>query len=358
MFDWSHTYAPRALNRILAEGLLARAAREPFDVEVAGERIELGRGSVFVPLSRQDATPRAIHELMQTIAREDGVPVHPVASGLTPVVGRDLGAWNVFGTLQEPKIVLAFDGGLSRYDVGDVWWTLDYRQRMPATLVEKGDLDRIDWPDYTHLILVGGNAALEDDLSEEIEDWIRAGGTLIAMRQGARWVEREYFGDEVDAAAARRSEAADETDAAEPPLRLDVSEQDLREAEHVIGGAIFEGDLDPSHPMGFGYSDRVLPLHRNTTFTLVHPEGDPYGTPVQYVAEPLMAGYASERRIGEIAGTPAVATREHGRGQVILFADNPVFRGTYPGAEKVLLNAIFFSGFIESARGLYEEQNR
>jgi hypothetical protein len=145
--------------------------------------------------------------------------------------------------------------------------------------------------------------------------------------------------------------AAEESDEIQ---RYDVSQMRLRDAEHIIGGAIFEGDLDPSHPLGFGYRDRMLPMHRNETFTLNRPE-DPFAVAVQYVEAPLMAGYASDRRVGEIAGTPSVVARRLGSGQVIMMADNPVFRGTYPGTEKLLMNAIFFSGLIDGARGDYEE---
>jgi hypothetical protein len=128
----------------------------------------------------------------------------------------------------------------------------------------------------------------------------------------------------------------------------------LRDAEHVIGGAIFATDLDTSHPLGFGFADRDLPVHRNVSFTLERPEGNPYAVPVQYGEDPLLTGYASDRRQSEIAGTPSVVAEHMGGGTVILMADNPVFRGTYPGSEKLLMNAIFFSNLIDRPRGDYE----
>lgn len=358
VFDWSHTYAPRALNRILSEGVMVRAAREPFEIEVDGGSVALGRGAVFVPLARQEATAETIHHIMEEIAAEDGVPVYGVETGLTPTTGRDLGAWNVFEALAAPKVVLAFDGGLSRYDAGEMWWTLDYRHRMPVTLVEKDRLARLDWRDYTHLILVGGNASLSERLTEALGEWIRAGGTLIATRDGASWAEGALLGDEADGAGDDGDRGAhpnepDGDEAATAPKRHDFSEMQRRDAEHRIAGAIFEADLDVTHPLGFGFADRTLPVHRNETFTLKRPDTDPFAVPVQYVDEPLMAGYASARRIGEIAGTPAVVAHRRGAGSVILMADNPVFRGTYPGTEKLLLNAIFFSGLIDRPRGEY-----
>jgi hypothetical protein len=347
VFDWSHTYAPRALNRVLAADLMARAAMEATAVATTQDDVEVGRGSIFVPLARQEADAADIHALMETIAAEDGVPVHAVTSGLTPLTGDDLGGAS-FRTLEAPRVVLAFDGGLSRYDAGEVWWTLDYRHRMAVTLVHKDRLGRLDWDDYTHLVLVGGNAALSDSMTEALQDWIRGGGTLIATRDGARWAEGAILGRE-------RDDSEDEEAGDDAPQRLDFADMGLRDAEHVIGGAIFAADLDITHPLGFGFANRDLPVHRNESFTLMRPDGDPYAVPVQYVEDPLLSGYASERRLEEIAGTPSVVSQRMGGGAVILMADNPVFRGTYPGTEKLLMNAIFFSGLIDRPRGVYEE---
>jgi hypothetical protein len=345
--EWSQTYAPRALNRILAEGIMARASNEEFTVNTTRGPVSLGRGSIFVPLARQDTDADDIFAIMQTITAEDGVPVHAATSGLTPTTGRDLGATNVFRALEQPKVVLAFNDGLSRYDAGEVWWTLDFQHDMPVTLVEKDDLGGVDWSEYTHLILVGGNASLPDTVRDGIRDWVRRdGGTLIATRQGASWAQSAFF--------SHGNASEDEGDS-ETPERLDVAEMALRDAEHVIGGAIFEADLDTSHPLGFGFANRQLPVHRNVTFTLNRPEGDPYAVPLEYTDDPLLTGYASERRQSEIAGTPSIVSQRQGRGAIILMADNPVFRATYPGSERLLMNAIFFSDMIDRPRGDYEE---
>ena len=357
VFDWSHSYAPRALNRILSEDMMARATMEETVVKTTSGDVALGRGAIFVPLARQDASRDEIHAVMETIAADDGVPVYAATSGLTPVTGQDLGARS-FRTLDEPRVVLAYDGGLSRYDVGEVWWTLDYRHRMPVTLVHKDDLGGLDWPEYTHLVLVGGNAALKDSVTDTVKGWIEDGGTLIATRDAALWAQGDVLGreDEKEEKDKKEEETKDEEDgeAETSPKRLDFAEMSVRDAEHVIGGAIFAADLDITHPLGFGYADGDLPVHRNESFTLIRPEENPYAVPVQYTEDPLLTGYASTRRLEEIGGSPSVVAERMGRGAVILMADNPVFRGTYPGTEKLLMNAIFFSDLIDRPRGDYE----
>ena len=367
VFDWSHTYAPRALNRILAADLMVRASMEDSVVKTTSGNVSLGRGAIFVPLARQETSREEIHAIMQTIAAEDGVPVFAATSGLTPVSGRDLGANRTFRSLQAPRVVLAYDGGLSRYDVGEMWWTLDYQHRMPVTLVRKDRLGSLDWNDYTHLILVGGQGAgspvLDEGLTEAVLSWVEGGGTLVATRDAALWTQGAIKSRAAaqalaaqggqPAPAAAMASGEDEANA-EPTARLNFGDMGERDAEHVIGGAIFAADLDTTHPLGFGYADRNLPVHRNVSFTLTRPEGNPYAIPVQYADAPLLTGYTSQKRVDEIGGTPSVIAERMGSGAVILMADNPVFRGTYPGTEKLLMNAIFFSGLIDRPRGEYE----
>ncbi|MEO1488433.1 MAG: peptidase, partial [Pseudomonadota bacterium] len=355
VFDWSYTYAPKALNRILAKGIMARAAMEEGLVSTTAGDVFFGRGSVFVPLARQEASPEEIHLIMETIAREDGVPVYAATSGLTPTTGQDLGASRIFRSLEEPKVVLAYEGGLARYDVGEVWWTLDYRHRIPVTLVKKRDLGSLDWSEYTHLVLVGGNADLDEDMTKELKTWIEHGGTLIATRDAALWAQGSILDREEDEENEEGSEASAQDEA--PIERLDFADMGVRDAEDVIGGAIFATDLDISHPLGFGYSDRDLPVHRNVSFTLMRPEENPYAVPVQYTANPLLTGYASQRRLEEIGGSPSVIAERMKQGAVILMADNPVFRGTFAGSEKLLTNAIFFSDLIDQPRGDYERED-
>ena len=45
-------------------------------------------------------------------------------------------------------------------------------------------------------------------------------------------------------------------------------------------------------------------------------------------------------------GETAILMGAEGNGRVILFSDNPNFRGTWYGSNKVFLNALFFGGSI------------
>ncbi|RFB05993.1 M14 family zinc carboxypeptidase [Parvularcula marina] len=353
VFDWSEYYAPRALYRLLSEDVLVRIASEPFDIRTAEGDVAFERGAVFVPLIRQEKSDEEIHAIMEEIAREDGITVTAATSGAADVATDAVGGRS-FSAIEKPSVLLLVDDGLAPYDAGEIWHLLDHTMKMPVTIRRKGELRGLDWSRYTHLLMVGGgNVGLSDSAEKRVSQWVsEEGGTLIAMRQSAVWAQENILGVE-----AEDDDAKDE-DEEETPLRLNYSEMDEKEAEHIIGGAIFLTDIDPSHPIGYGYEDRHLPVLRNTTLTLEWPEDDPYAVVAAYEGEDdlLLSGYTSERRIKEIADTPAVIAERKGRGAVILIADNPSFRATFLGSQKLVMNSIFFSQTIRRASGDYEEE--
>ncbi|MCG8440740.1 MAG: hypothetical protein MI723_02930, partial [Caulobacterales bacterium] len=86
------------------------------------------------------------------------------------------------------------------------------------------------------------------------------------------------------------------------------------------------------------------------------PEENPFATPAIYAPADalLLSGYASEKRLEQVAGTPLAVAEREGGGAVILIADGPDFRGAFPSMNKLFLNAIFFSSLIEEPEGDYK----
>ena len=336
LFSWSDYYAPRAVYRLLDAGVRPKFANKPLTVQTLGGEINLGRGSILVPLGWQggDLSDEAIHALMGTIAAEDGIEVHSIDSGHTPTAGMDLGSPN-FSIIELPKILLLVGEGISSGDAGEVWHLLDERMNMPVTLYDKEDLGSIDLADYTHLILVGGGHGDLNDRTEQINTWVRQGGTLVALRQGAQWAHDNILYTDTDDDDEEDSEEADVE-------RHDYGDKPDIEALGVIGGAIIEGDLDITHPIGYGIPNRSIASLRNTLIAFDRPE-NPWATVVSIPDNSLLAGYASDENQAELAGKAMTIAERHGQGSVILFADNPNFRAYFFGTNKLFMNSLFFS---------------
>ncbi|MCB1844580.1 MAG: hypothetical protein KDI09_16585, partial [Halioglobus sp.] len=314
--------------------------------------VSLDRGSIVVAFDRQEQAREQIHKLMRTIAAEDGITVHALSSGRSAVGTRssDVGG-QFFKSLKKPKVLLVAGRDLDWYNAGEIWHLLDQRMNMPVTIRDRDRLAGVPLNRYTHLVFVGGDyKKYAPEYAGRIRQWVNEGGTIIGIRQGADWVRTNVL-DWVDPLAVDASglplslsESGHEPIVEEVlvPERFSYSEKEARDPLDMIGGAIFSGDLDNTHPLGFGYPHRNIALHKNTTAVLSRPQ-NPYASVITYATPPLLSGYTSEKNLQQLEGTAALIAERKGAGSVILFADDPVFRATWYGTEKLFMNALFFS---------------
>ena len=136
--------------------------------------------------------------------------------------------------------------------------------------------------------------------------------------------------------------------------RIDYENTADTEGAKQIGGSIFQVDLDITNPIGFGFSDRKVSIYRNGR-TFLKPSKVPYNTIAQYTASPLIGGYIHKTDTKNVANSAAIIFNTDGAGRTILFSDNPNFRGTWYGTNKLFLNALFFGSLISSPTNFGEE---
>lgn len=353
-FEWSGYYAPRALGRLLAAGAPARVATRPFDAGAEDDRRHFGYGTIVVPLGpARELAERGrgpdvarIREILATAAREDGVDVHALATGLT-AGGVDLGSPSL-EPLMPPRPMLVVGHHTASSEAGEIWNLLDRRLGLELSLIDKESLGQVDLEPYTHVILVSGRyEELAEGTVKRLASWIRGGGTLIATQAGAVWTETAILGLGGEGTDGGGS-AGGEGDEPEPPLApRPYAEYSTDLAQRLVAGTIFEAALDLTHPLAYGYTRERLPVFRDTTLTL-RPSDDPYATPVRYTEDPLLAGFVSAENLAALAGAPAVIATRLGRGVVIRMIDNPSFRGAWYGTDRLLSNALFFGPVIDS----------
>lgn len=334
LIPWDEYYSPKALNYLLEKGLYVNTAFKPFSIETNDGVESFSYGTLMIPVKRQEVSASMVHAYVEEATELAGIRAYSVASGYSQS-GIDLGSGN-FRTIQKPKVLMLIGDGTSSYEAGEVWHLLDNKVGMPITKVSTDNVNRMNWSNYNTLILVSGNySSLGEDILNEIKSWVRAGGTVITIRSATSWAIQSKFVNEAFA-----EEPEDETDG-----RLDyVTARDVR-GSTAIGGSMYQADVDITHPIGFGYTRRDIPVYRNHTIFMA-PSENPFSTVVQYTANPLLSGYVNSANLEKLGGTASVIASGIGRGSVILFADNPNFRGMWYGTNKLLLNAIFFGNMV------------
>ncbi len=353
-FAWSDYYAPRALNRVLSAGLMARGALKPFSVRTSRGDMSFDRGTIVVPFDRQEKSPDEIKAIMESVAAKDGVTVHSLTSGQSTIgtAGVNVGGRS-FAELQQAKVMVVIGRDTDLYNAGEIWHLLDYRMQMTLSMRDRDRLDDIDWKQYTHVIFPGGEYEnYMPPYADRIRQWVAEGGTIIGIRQGAYWVRDNVldYVEPVEGEVPATDEDLDTGTGHDDLLdeeaieteRYDYADKQDIEAADLVRGAIFSGDLDITHPLGFGYNDRNIALHKNLSDVMERPL-NPFATVISYQTPPVLSGFASEENQTAIEGTAALIAERKGGGSVILFADDPNFRATWFGTNKLFLNALFYS---------------
>ncbi len=251
LIPWGEAFAPRALALLQRGGRRVRIATEPFEATAGGERAAFERGTLVVPVVQADVDVETMHRLVDdAVVRDGGRGCHALDGGLTPS-GPDLGSGSM-PVLEMPRVALLSGEGTDSYSVGEAWHLLTERAGLPVSLLDLDELGRADLRRYTTVALVGSVRGLDEAAAEKLKAWVRGGGTLI-VTEGAIRVAAEH--GLVD--LTPREAAEDST------LRPYAEVADARGAQ-VIGGAIFEAALDPTHPLAFGHADRVALFKNNT----------------------------------------------------------------------------------------------
>ena len=324
LFKWGEYYAPRALNKILEKGIRAKIAKYPFSMD--GNTYDYG--TVMIPVQNQELDPEALYELLQEVAEENYLQIQSVSTGLTQ--GIDLGS-SEFDPVKKQKVALLVGKGIRSYDAGEIWHLFDTRYHMKITKIDLSYMDETDISDYTDIIIPGfrNKAPFTEKTAEKLKEWIDAGGTLIGYRNVAKWLNDQEIVSlnfKQDTLQAKNVSFGDKS-------RFKGAQE--------TGGAIFNTQLDRSHPINFGYKNSNLALFRNSNIFL-EADKDSYNNPIRYTGSPLMSGYISEENLNLLRNSVPFQVKKLGKGRVMIFTDNTNFRAFWYGTNKLLMNAIFF----------------
>ena len=336
LIDWRGYYAPRLLYRLQSRGFIVKVATEPVKVTIDGKPREFGYGTLVVPLGKYRDRLDELQELLAAAAA-DGVASYAVSGNLV-LDGPDLGSSRIRVTKQVKPLLIVGDG-ISAYDAGEVWHLLDQRFNIPLTLADVHRIGGIDLSNYTTVICVDGSYRLLGEAGlRKLKEWVEDGGTLVAIGNHGRWLKDTDLANVTLLPAPTPS-------AEERAKRRPYASASEDAALRAVRGAILLTDVDTTHPIGYGYDERPLAVFRSNT-QFVKPSANPYSTPVVYRDEPLASGYMSAENQKRAAGAASVVVYSKGRGRVVLFSDNPVFRAHWHGTERLFLNTLSFGNLI------------
>ncbi|KAA3613688.1 MAG: zinc carboxypeptidase [Calditrichaeota bacterium] len=336
-FEWNDYYSPKLLNALMQADLKVRVATQTFESQVGDTLKKFDYGAIVIPVGLQSVPAEKVRNVLADLAKESGITIFPLSSGLSQN-GIDMGSPSL-KAVREPKILLLVGPGISSFGAGEIWHLLDARFDLPVTLVDIDQFSQIKLFKYNTLILANGFYSILDSFAvRKIDDWVDEGNTLVAIRGAASWAIQSNL-------ASTQTKKPELTGKNETDNRRAYRLKSYDRGARTIGGAICAVKLDLSHPLCYGYTfDEMSVFRRGTMF--MNAAKSPYATPVVYAENPLQSGYISKTNLDLLQNTAVVVAEKHGSGQIILFADNPNFRGFWYGTNKLFLNSLFFAPII------------
>ena len=323
LFEPHEYYAQAAVYHLIKEGIRVKTATRKFSIN--GKEFDFG--TYLIPVQNQSMNSEDIYNKLLEISNTYNINFESQATGITS--GIDLGS-DYFIIVNEPKIGLIVGDGVRSYDAGEIWHLLDTRYNIPITKLDVDDLRYIDLNKYSHIILPDYNGSKLR--SEQINEYINGGGNLIAYRNSVKWVsnnlnELEFLTNDLKASG------------------VSFSDREKFYGAQQTGGAIFESNIDRSHPVNYGIESNTLPLFRNSNVYMSKSEQS-FNNPITYSSNPLMSGYISEENISLLKNSVPFKVIRSGKGKILLMTDNTNFRAFWFGTNRILLNMLFHSNIM------------
>ena len=326
-----------------SEGVFVQTATRTFSTNINGENKNFGYGSIIISVQQQKVDADILYNIISKASVAANIKVHTVSTGFSNS-GIDLGS-NYIKTLKKPEAAMIIGNGVAASEAGEIWHLLDQRLHMPITKIDILNFSRVRLERYNTLVMVSGAYNFLDKNSvDKIKAWVQNGNTLITIKSGADWAIKNGF---------TKFKLA--VDSSTTKGRLDYDKASDMEGAKALGGSIFSIDLDTTHPIGYGFSKRKVSVYKNNS-TFFQNSTSAYNTIAQYTNTPLVGGYLHPNSLKMIKNSPSILVGTEGSGRVILFADEPNFRGTWYGTNKLFLNALFLGSIMAAPGADYSEE--
>lgn len=320
VMDYQGFASQKVLATLLDRGMTVRTSYSDFKVD--GTSFHAGASILLA------AENKNLENALAEISEEFEVDFKGVSTGFVDN-GKDFGSPSVAKT-KAVKVALFKGEGISSYNFGEWWYFLEKDLNYPVTVLNTEYLRYYDLDNYDVLIMPDGNYRnFDDNTLNTIEQWISSGGKLIAQSGALSALSRQ---GSFNIKTKERN-----TPSTDPLLPYELQEREG--IKNYITGAIFKTKVDTTHPVAYGYDSNYYGLKLNSNAYELLPSGNLAS--FESDTTPI-AGFAGSNTLEPLSKSLFIGAENHGRGNVIYFTDNPVFRGFWYGAKRFVANAIFF----------------
>lgn len=319
----------RVLAALLSNHLKVRFAEKPFTYQSK----EYPRGTLVVIAT---GNPANWHATTQEVCKQFRVQPVSVETGFMDK-GIDFGSPDMKVALPGMKVAMVTGDATSSLSVGEVWHYFERQLNYPISLINATDLPRVNMKNINVLILPDGNYrswSADKNMMDKLKDFVRNGGKIIALKSAISFMAAS--GDWGIKMKEDRS-----SDKGEYASLKKYGDAEFEAASSSVEGAIYKVELDNTHPLAFGYPDFYYTLKQSGAQYEFLKDGWNVGVIKKDGYQSGFVGVLVKNKLKDVL---SIGVQEIGAGQVIYFAENPLFRNFWENGKLLFANAVFLSG--------------
>lgn len=328
-----------------------------------------------------------VHENVEQLSAELGVNVYAANSGYPDEGDTGVGGEAVL-PLQKPKIALAADDPVDLTSFGSIWWTFDRYgvefTPLSVTAIRSGALRN-----YNVLVLPNGSpgryfSSFGAGGVSALKEWVSGGGTIVTVRGASVFAtlkdvalsSSKMVGSDDDPEKGKTEEKkppepapsptptprrgaapepppdpadwrTDKDDGIAPSLPPIASPSaNANKVPEAIPGSIMRVTLDRTTHLNYGVARNELPaLLASGYFFRYSREGTNVAVFDAAPKRPLtISGFVWEGNTENLLkGTSYIIEEPMGGGRVVLFAEEPFFRGIFRSTTRQFFNAVMLN---------------
>jgi hypothetical protein len=338
VFRYQSLHDVKFLGALLNKGVKVRAAMKPFKVN--GESFEAGS---LIVTQRNNESIADFDQSIQALAREHNRKWYAVTTGYVES-GKDFGSGYV-SYIKAPKIAALVGDQTSSLSAGATWHFFEQELQYPITQIGTDYFRSINLDNYDVLLVPEGRYRLfDEETMKSVQQWVSNGGRLIlvsgalnAFADKNGFALKKYATDD----ARKEAEKKEKEDQAKDVLiPYDAAERNA--ISQTISGAIYKVTLDKSHPLAFGLGDAYYTLKTNELHFAYLQQGWNVGI-IKGKAKPVQ-GFAGYKINKKLDNSFVFGVEDKGRGTIVYFVDDPLFRNFWENGKMLFANAVFMVG--------------
>ena len=322
-FNWKSFEDSKFLASLLKEKVLVRFNKK----KLINNKNAWDLGSIFILKGDNNHIKETLVSTVDSIAKKFNRTLIEINSGYSDS-GVDLGSQDV-KMIKKLNVGIIAGSEVSPYNYGEIWYFFEKQLKYPVTQIPEDKLSEA-LKSINALILPSGSYSLFKS-KEKIKlliEWIKSGGKIISIGRSIDMLTKNKI-----FTINKKS-----NDLKKDPL-ISYNKSQRNNISNNITGSIYKVNTDPSHFLNYGLDFYyTLKLSADSYDFLEKGHNAGY---LPENAQPS-SGFVGSNVKDFQKNSLVFGEQKLGKGSIIYFVDNPLFRGFWYSGKILFSNALFF----------------